>query len=206
MRFGVVKLTNLALRVGAGGIEITQRRRPQPMRDSEIGDHSLGGPLRLAVRVDRRFDSFLGDQNADRDAVSGGGAGEDQAFNPVIAYCLEQRKRAHDIVAVIFARISDRFSDINKCREMHHGNRLVTLDRRVELSSVGDVADFERGPFHRPLMTMKEVVIDHREETARGQSLAGMRPDIAGTAGDEDRAYAHSGGLAGGQRGSQRLS
>ena len=41
-------------------------------------------------------------------------------------------------------------------------------------------------PAHEALVAGGEVVVDERRVSSFGESLAGMRPDIAGAAGDEN--------------------
>ena len=41
MRLGIVLLADLAIRIGACGIEVPERDRAQAMHDTEIGEHPL---------------------------------------------------------------------------------------------------------------------------------------------------------------------
>ena len=187
VRFGIVELANLAIGVGAGGVEVAKSYCAYPMRGTEIGDHLLGGPFRLAVGIDRKFWRILLNWNTVRRPVGRGGAGEDEPADRMIAHRLEQRQGARDIVAIIFAGIGHRLADIGERREMHHRHRPVSRDRRIERRAVGDIADLERPPLHRLAVPVDQIVIDDREKSARTKRLAGMRADITGSPGDQDR-------------------
>ena len=53
-------------------------------------------------------------------------------------------------------------------------------------AAIGNIADLQWSPLHCSLMTVDQIVIGDRAETAAGERLAGMRPDITCAAGDKD--------------------
>jgi hypothetical protein len=65
MRLRIVLLSDVAVGVGSGGVEIAQRDRPQAMRVTEIGQDSLHDELGKPVRINRtlrllRYSSRIG--------------------------------------------------------------------------------------------------------------------------------------------------
>ena len=70
---------------------------------------------------------------------------------------------------------------------MHHRRDGVQLQGPGQKSRVVKVSSDQRSPTHRPLVTARQVVIDDRLISRRGERLAGVAADIAGTARDKDR-------------------
>src|SRR5690606_17349363 len=112
-------------------------------------------------------------------------AREDEAGDAMVARGLEQRQRAHDVVAVVFAGIGDRLAHIGERREMHDGGWSITVDHLVEPRPVENVAALQGAPPDGPLVAVDKVVVGDRQIAGRGQRLAGVRADVAGAAGDE---------------------
>jgi hypothetical protein len=68
---------------------------------------------------------------------------------------------------------------------MQHGFSLAGADRAGDLGGVPDIDP--EAPAHEALMPGGEVVHDDRPIAGAMQRLAGMRPDIAGATGNENR-------------------
>jgi len=75
MGFRQVQLTEFAIRVGAGGVEVAQRDVPDPMGRLGIPEHALDRELGVAVGVDRVLRGRLGEHDV---PAFEGGAGLEQ--------------------------------------------------------------------------------------------------------------------------------
>src|SRR5579864_1728715 len=56
-----------------------------------------------------------------------------------------------------------------------------------ESRGIVQIALNARSPTHRLAVAARQIIVDHRSVAGGGQGLAGVRADIAGAAGDEDR-------------------
>src|SRR5580693_7245669 len=75
---------------------------------------------------------------------------------------------------------------------MHHARDVVLREHARQCRLVEEVADYERCA-GEAAMAGREVVVDDRTKARRGERAAGMRADIAGTAGNQnDWAIAHA--------------
>jgi hypothetical protein len=71
---------------------------------------------------------------------------------------------------------------------MQDGRRPVGRERVVERIGLADITLNQWSPSHRPAMTGDQIVENDRQEAALRQELAGMAPDVPGSAGDQNRA------------------
>jgi sporulation protein YlmC with PRC-barrel domain len=73
VRLRIMGLADLAVRVGACGVEVAQRHRAQARRTVEVAQHPLDHQLGEAVRIDGRLRMVLPDRQAERQAIRGAG-------------------------------------------------------------------------------------------------------------------------------------
>jgi hypothetical protein len=69
---------------------------------------------------------------------------------------------------------------------MHHGDDLVLGEDARELCLVDEIADHE-GAADEATVSRRKVVVDNGSIAGRFECAAGMRADIAGASGDQDR-------------------
>jgi len=98
MRFGLVRLAQLVLRLRAARIEVAQRHAAQPAVVIELTQDLLDDGLRLPVRADWREPGVLRNRNLLRIAVHRGGRRKHQAANSGARHRFEQRHRASHVV------------------------------------------------------------------------------------------------------------
>ena len=190
VRLRVVVLADLAVRIGAGGVEVAQRHGAQAVGGGVVAQDLLDHPLRAAVGIDRRLWPVLGDRLAGARAVGGAGAGEDDPADAVRAHRIQQAKRADDVVAVVEPRIEHRLADIGEGGEVDDRVRTMRRQHLGEAVGVEQVAALERAPLHRMGEAAREVVVGDRRVAGPRQRLAGVRADVARPAGDQDRRHA----------------
>ena len=129
MGLRIVQLADLAVGIGAGGVEVAQRDRAQAIGLAVPVERPLDRELGLAVGVDRQLRGGLADRHAGRIAVSRASRGKDDPVDPGLAHRIEQREGADEIVAVIQRRIGDRLADIGVGCEMHDRRRPMLVER-----------------------------------------------------------------------------
>ncbi len=183
---GLVLLADLALGIGAGGVEIAQRRVAQAPRGPEPVQHALDHQLRFAIGVDRALRRVLGDRHLVRQAIGRAGRGKDDMPHARLAHRLEQRQAVGDVVAEIKRGLLHRLADIGEGREMHDRGDLVPAHGLGEERAVGEVAHDERPPAHGCAVAAAEIVVADGLIAGAGQRLGGVAADIAGAAGNED--------------------
>ena len=86
------RLARAAPRIGAGDVEIAQRRIAEVVRRRGVGEHHLGHQLGAAVGRYRRERRVLADRQRFRRAVDRGGRGEDEVPDPALDRRLDQRR------------------------------------------------------------------------------------------------------------------
>jgi hypothetical protein len=179
---GLGVVTFATPRGGAGGVEVAERRRPEPVDPVVPVEHPLDEQLRLPVRVGRGERGILADGAALGFAVHRGGRGEDEPADAVREQDLEEPRRAGGVDREEPLRGAHGLAGLDQRREVdagvdalrHHG-----LDHRA----VGDVAPDEAG-IRRDRVTVPggEVVQHHDLVPGPEERGAGRRADEPGTA------------------------
>ena len=134
-----------------------------------------------------------------RRAVNGGAGTEHQRLAGVLLHGIAQREQSAEVVAVIRERLLHAFSHRLEGREMHHRLDAVLRENGVHRGKVADIDLLE----HRHLAaqslepvqylrgTVREVVDAHHPESGGLQREPGVRGDVAGRTGEQDRAPCH---------------
>src|ERR1043166_1628170 len=102
---------------------------------------------------------------------------------------VDQRDRAHDVVAIVLGRFVDRLTDISEGGEVDGCIWLEFLDRAVQRFAIQNVAMHEGAPARGIAMTGDEIVVDDGLDARRSQQLAGMAANIAGTPCHQDTVH-----------------
>ena len=102
-------LADGAALVGADGVEVAKEHHiPLGVGLLNVGEHLLEHGLGLAVGVgDGALRAVLGDGHGLRRAVDGGGGGEDDVFEAVLAHHVHQHQRTADVVLVVLPGLLD---------------------------------------------------------------------------------------------------
>ena len=179
-------LADVAVGIGAGGVEVAQRRVAEAVGLSVPAQHSLDGQLGLAVRVDRVLGMALGDRNLPWLAVGRAGRGEDQIADADGDHRVQQVDRPRDVVAKVLPRIGHRLAHVGVGGEVDHRLHGVLGERLADGCRVGEIALHERSPLHRGPVTVDQVVEDDRAVARGRHQLGGMATDVAGAADDQD--------------------
>ncbi len=186
---GVVVRPDLAVRIGARGVEVAQRRPAEPAGPAEIGQYHLDHALRLAIGIGGAERMVLGHPVRLGWGVDGRAAGEDHRADAGFLHHVQQGQRAAHVVGVVFARVRDQFRDLDIGGEMHHGVRPVAADHVAQARRIRDVALLEGAPADRVRPAALEAVVGDGQVAGPGQRLAGMAADVAGAAGNEDTGH-----------------
>ena len=121
MGFRIVVLADLAIGIGARGVEVPQRDPLQPVRVAEPRQHPLGLELAFAVRVDRVCRRAFGDRHLGRCSVHGACRGEHQLGDAGLRHHFQEIDGAGDVVAEIPGGVFDQLADIGECGKMQDG-------------------------------------------------------------------------------------
>ncbi len=187
MRFRVVVLADLAVGIGASGVEITERSESNGVGLLVPAEDLLDRELRLAVRIHRHLKLIFGDGDLGWLAVRRAGRREDDVPDAVVDHRIEQRQRVDDVVMKILARMDDRLADVRVRREMNDRRDFVLLDHAIDERAVSEVAFLERAPLDRPLVSVHEVVEHDRLEPRPGHQFGGVTSDVTRAPSDQDR-------------------
>jgi hypothetical protein len=197
MNFRRMILAQLAVGVGAGGIEVPQPDRRDAVGALEVRQRLLDGELRLAVGVDRRRRMRLPQRRLCRLAVDGGGGREDEAAAAFRGHRLERAERPGHVVAVIAGGIGHRLGHREPRREVHDGGGAALAQRGAHGGHVPDIAFDERRAERRVAVSGRQVVVDDDAVPGLAEGLRRMAADVAGAAGDEYRRRATGGQWSG---------
>ena len=185
--FGMVRLADRAVGIGAGGIEIAQRCRAQPAAGGGC-QRALDPRLGFGIGADRRDAMGLRQQVGLRQAVDRAGAGKHQGFDAVAQRGFDQGVRLGRVVVQIALGLVHQFAHLDVAREMDHRGRAMAAEHVVETHCIADVAALERSPTHGPVVAFLQRIEADRLVARFGQRLADVAADIAGAAGDQDDA------------------
>jgi hypothetical protein len=184
---GRVVLAELAVRVGARGVEVAQRGPAQAVGVAVPVQHALDEELRVAVRVERQQRVVLGDGHLGGAAVDGRRRREHDVAHAVRDHGVEQVQRAHEVVAEVLARVAHGLAHLDAGRELDDGRDGVRLEDGVDGRRIGQVALDERAPAQRPAVARRHVV-EHDGLEPRGRDVLGrLAADEAGAPDDQDR-------------------
>jgi len=185
VRFGVVILADLTVRIGAGGVEIAQCGPLQPVSFLVPAQHPLHEELRFAIRIDGRLRMILGDGDTHRLAVSGAGGRKNDPRNPLVQHGAQQVQRVRDVVLKVLARGPHGLPYVSVRRKMNHGFDAPGGERSGDGAAIGQIAADEGAPSDSPLMALAEVVEDHGLEARPGKGLGRMAADVPRAAGHQ---------------------
>ena len=189
MGFRFVLLADLAVRVGARGIEIAQADILNAMRGGEIMDPPLRRPLCLAIDIDRIARMALVNRSIFRRAIDRGGGGEDQLFHVGNPHGLQHRLRSSNIIVL------KRCGRLLPIRHLDTGGEMQDSRNRMALHDAGqarripDIALLERPEADIMAVAGAEIVEDDRRNAAPRQRLGGVRADIARASGYQHRCH-----------------
>src|SRR3954471_7201559 len=182
----------------ADRIEVAQRHVTKiPTSGGAVGEDVLDHQLGLAVRIGRPQRMIFCERQALGIAVDRGRGAEDDAAHILAVHRLQKRDAAAHVVVVIVKRPLDRFTDRLQAGEMHHGLRLIGRHDALKRWAIAQVELMEGDARVRrecadaieDLRLRVHQVVDAPQATARRREHdAGVRPDVAEAAGDEDRA------------------
>lgn len=158
------------------------------MRPAGRADQPLAGELGLAVRADRQAGGVLGDQRYVREAVDGGGGGEQEAVDTGRRDGLQQGAQTAEVLAVVQQRLLDGLADLLTGREMDDAGHPVVRDRPVQRLAVECGTGHDGHPGGDPLRDAGRTVVVHDHALpGPGHSPDHVRSDESGPAGDQPR-------------------
>ncbi len=187
---------SLALRVGAGGVEVAQVHVPQAVGPAEVRQDLLDHPLAAAVGVDRRLGVFLPDRGLAGFPVRGATRREDQVLALHLDHGLEERQGAGHVVAVVRGGLPHRLAHVGVRGEVQDGADAVLQQDLPHALPVRQVRLDEGAPPRGPPVPAGEVVEHDRVVPLRSQELGGVASDVTGAAGNED-GFVHGEGVTG---------
>ena len=173
-------LTDLAVGRSSRGIEVAQRRPPQPVAVSVPAQDLLDHQLRLAVRIHRRLRMTLVDRHAHGIAVGRAGRGEDDRLDASVMHRVQQVQRSNGVVLEVLRWIGHGLADERIRREVHDRVDLPRCEDLRQPSRIGQISALEWPPLDRPLMTLAQVVENHGLVPRRGEVFCRVAADVSG--------------------------
>ena len=186
-----VVLADIAIDVGAGGVEIAERPEAQAVRAREILEHLFAHQLGVAIDADRVLRQVLGKRQALGIAVDGAGRGEDKVGDALGDDGAQEVEHAADIVVVEGAGIALALAHFDAGGEVHHGVGLVLSDGGAQRLGVADVALDQGAPAHGVVLAGAHVVENDGLAAGHVQRLGRMGADIAGPAANQNALNSH---------------
>src|SRR5262249_27620261 len=94
--------------------------------------------------------------------------------------------RLADVIIKILARLFNGLPHIGVSCKVDYCLNVQTFNSGSHEQPVGNIADYERSPFHGPTMAGAQIIEDNRVEAGGGKRLAGMAANIPGPARHQD--------------------
>ena len=139
VRFRIVRLTNLTGDMGAAGVEVAQRYKPQAMRLPHPFEHLFHAQLGLAVAIGRLGLVGLQNRHALRLAVCRSRGGKNNLIDAVRDHGFQQNLGAAQIVVIVFERVGHGFSDKRICRKMDHAVNVFRLKNGIYKFAIANI-------------------------------------------------------------------
>src|SRR5882672_8584599 len=181
MGFGIVVFADLAIRIGARSIEVTQSNPVQAVSPAKPRQHFFRLKLGFTIRIDRFRGSGFRDWNMIRNPVDRTGRRKDQICDAHLRHRFQEIERSHHIVAKIPTGNPDRFPDIGQSSEMNDRFDFESVYCLSNFVLVEKVSDNQRPPFDRRTESASQIVECDRVVAPTRQFLASMASNIAGT-------------------------
>ena len=181
-------LTGPPRRIGAGDVEVAQRRVAEVVCSRRVAKHPLGRQLGAPVRIHRSGRSLLVHRHLLRSAVDGRGRREDEVLHATGDAGLNQARARDRVVPVVLEGVDDRLGHHGASGEVDYRPDTVIRDERAGRRGVAGIAfhEFRLGGNGRP-GPRHEVVEDHHGIPRLEKGQGGVAADVAGASGDQDR-------------------
>jgi len=124
---------------GAGGVEIPKRSVVEAGIGAIVGKDLFKAQFGFAVRVDGIFGVIFWDGNGVRFAVGGGGGGEDEFFDAVAGYGVEEIDAGSDVRGVESAGLTNGLCNEGFACEVHHCIDLVFGEDFLDWSAYAEI-------------------------------------------------------------------
>lgn len=187
--FGVVVLADAAIKVTATSVEVAEEDRLEAKGGFAVAEDALEHEFAGAIGVDGILGVRLVHWHGNGVAIGGAGRGEDEAFAGVLLHGFEKGEGAGDVVAVVFEGGFDRFANVAVGGKVKDGFGLVLGKELIEKGRVVEVALNEGDAivWEGIQVAVDEVIEDDNGLTEAEEVLDGVRADVAGAAGNEER-------------------
>ena len=139
MRFRIVRLADFTGDMGATGVEVAQRYKPQAMCLPHPFEHLFHAQLGLAVAVGRLGLVRLQNRHALRLAVCRSCRRKNNLVNAVRHHGFQQNLCAAQIVVIIFERIGHGFADERICRKMNDAVNVFRFKNGIHKFAIANV-------------------------------------------------------------------
>ena len=135
-------LADLAVRIGAGRVEIPERDPLEGMSARKVRQRPFDGQLALAVAVDRPAAGAISEIGVSRGSPYVAHVDENtNCSTDSAAIASRTPQRAADVVAEIPGRFPDRLAHVEERGKVHHGgNPMAHGSRSRTARDIGDVA------------------------------------------------------------------
>ena len=183
VRFGVMRLTDLAGHMRTAGVKVAQRHEMNPVRDGGPVEHPLHGELRFAVAVGGVRRVCFQNRHALRLAVGCRRRREHDVLHAVLDHALQHRPCAAEVIIIILEGIYHALADLRVRGEVDDRVNFLRREHMVTEFLVADVALIEPGlRMHGcPEAGLQIVRHDHIIAVVN-QFIHGVTADVPGAA------------------------
>ena len=181
-----VVLADVALRVRAGGVEVTQAAAGHVVQAVHPGEHALDHVFALAVGAAGLHRLVLADGQALRLLVEVGGGGEDEARDPLFGGGLQQVAAGQHVVAQVAPGPLHALVDQGVGGEVQDAVVALAVEEPSQGVGLQQVAmDEARRRMHSLAVAVDEVVADRDLVAARDEQIGHVAADVACAAGHQ---------------------
>src|SRR2546421_10471081 len=151
-------LSQLAIRVGTGSVEITEGCPVQAIRFPIPSEDAFDHPLRLTIRINRGLDVLLANGDACRNPVSRTAGRKNNMLYRRVHHGVQQPERVGHIVAKILSWAPHRLSHVRETCKVDNGLDSVGFDYFANQRGITEGSFYQRAPFHGPPVRGREVI------------------------------------------------
>jgi hypothetical protein len=157
------------------------------MSCSDVLQHLFGDRLGPAVGTDRHRGRAFAHRSRARDAVDGGGGGEDNRARAGLGAGVEQRQNVGGVVGVVARGLRHGLGHHGAAGEMDHARGSLVRQNLPDGAGIAQIGVQEPRPGRHAAPEPGRQVVKHADPIAAVQERpCGMAADVAGTACDQN--------------------
>ena len=161
MGLRLMALTQFAVGIGTGGVEVAQAHRFQSVSHLVIRQHLLDHPLAASVGVDGILGMILVDGCPQRFAENRRRGRKDEVVDPMRDHRIQQILGLEHVVEVVLGRLAHRFADLDMGGEMQHAVEARGPEQLIQQVPFAQIPQYEASALDRVTVAGGQIV-QHR--------------------------------------------